>query len=325
MKKIGILLLISIVFVSCNTGEQKRTLKEANGRINNLLVVMKNSEWQGEIGDELRKIIAEPVLGLPQPEAQFEISQIPPENFGSMLRAARSILNLSISDTTSISVQTNVYASPQKIVTITGTSKNSLIKEIQENSQKIIRIFKDADIISVQKNILKKYYDPTKIKTFEEQGFSLKIPRTYNLVEDNGDFIWFRYHLDGGNSMEIFAYTVPITSEEDEKGNTIVTIRNNFGKKNIPGQIEDSYMITEEAYTPHIFEVELDGKKAFETRGKWEVKGVYMAGPFLSYTVVDKPNNRLIVVEGLTFAPSINKRDYMFEIEAILKTLKIND
>ena len=83
-------------------------------------------------------------------------------------------------------------------------------------------------------------------------------------------------------------------------------------------------MITEEAYTPHIFEVTLDGKKAFETKGKWEVKGMYMAGPFISYTVVDKPNNRLVVVEGLTYAPSINKRDYMFELEAILKTLKID-
>jgi hypothetical protein len=82
-------------------------------------------------------------------------------------------------------------------------------------------------------------------------------------------------------------------------------------------------MITEEAYTPHIFEVELDGKKTFETKGKWEVKGMYMAGPFISYSVVDKANNRLVVVEGLTYAPSINKRDYMFELEAVLKTLKI--
>jgi len=49
-----------------------------------------------------------------------------------------------------------------------------------------------------------------------------------------------------------------------------------------------------------------------------------MAGPFLNYTVIDKANNRLVVVEGFTYAPSINKRDFMFELEAILKTLKIN-
>jgi len=123
--------------------------------------------------------------------------------------------------------------------------------------------------------------------------------------------------------MEVIAYTVPITSEDDENGNNIVAIRDAIGEKYIPGEIDGSYMITEEAYAPHIFEVEIDGKKAFETRGKWEVKNVYMAGPFLSYTIVDKPNNRLVVVEGFTYAPSINKRDYMFEIEAILKTIKI--
>ena len=50
---------------------------------------------------------------------------------------------------------------------------------------------------------------------------------------------------------------------------------------------------------------------------------MYMAGPFLSYSVIDKAKNRVIVVEGLTYAPSVNKRDYMFEIEAILKTVKI--
>ncbi len=86
----------------------------ANGRINNLLVVMKNSEWQGEIGDELRKFIAEPVLGLPQPEAQFEVSQVPIENYGSMFKSSRSILNVGITDKNSFTIGTDVYAAPQK-------------------------------------------------------------------------------------------------------------------------------------------------------------------------------------------------------------------
>ena len=323
MKKITLLLIITTLFISCD-GDSKKVYKEANGRINHLLVVMKNSEWQGELGDELRKIIAEPVLGLPQPESQFEVTQVPPDSFSSMFRATRSVLKVGITDKTSFSVETNVYAAPQKIITITGKNKAALIAEIQKNSKKIVEIYKDADLQSVKSSILKKFWDPTQIETFTKQGFSLKIPRNYSKVEDNGEFVWYRYHLNGDNSMELIAYTVPITSEDDENGNNIVAIRNAFGKKNIPGQIEDSYMMTEEAYSPHIFEVELDGKKAFETRGKWEVNNVYMAGPFLSYTVVDKINNRLVVVEGLTFAPSINKRDYMFELEAVLKTLKIN-
>ncbi len=324
MKKLGILLVIVSFIISCDSRNNQKVLKQANGRINNLLVVMKNSEWQGKLGDELRKIIAEPVVGLPRPEPQFEVSQVPPESFGRMFKASRNVLEIGIANKNSFTIATDVYASPQKIITIIGKSEKGLINEIQKNSKKIISEFKKSDLRSVQRKILKKYWDPSKIKTFEKQGYSLKIPRTYNKVEDNGDFIWYRYHLFGGNSMELISYTVPITSEDDENGNNIVAIRDSIGKKYMPGEIENSYMITEKAYTPHIFEVTLDGKKAFETRGKWEVKGVYMAGPFLSYTVVDKPNNRLVVVEGLTYAPSINKRDYMFELEAILKTLKIN-
>lgn len=323
MKKLVLLICVIITLISCETGEQKKILKEANGRINHVLLVMKNSQWQGAIGDELRKIIAEPVLGLPQPEAQFEVSQVPPENFGSMFRATRSVLNVGIGNENSISIESEVFASPQKIVTILGKSEEELIAEIQKNSQTIITVFKEADLESVRRRILKKHWDPTKIETFNKQGFSLTIPRNYNLVEDNGDFVWYRYHLNGGDSMELFAYAVPITSKDDTNGNNIVKTRNAFGKANIPGQIEDSYMITEKAYTPHIFEVTFNGQKAFETRGKWEVKNVYMAGPFLSYSIVDAPNNRIVVVEGLVFAPGINKRDYMFELEAILKTLKI--
>ena len=48
-----------------------------------------------------------------------------------------------------------------------------------------------------------------------------------------------------------------------------------------------------------------------------------MAGPFLNYTVIDKKNNRLVIVEGFTYAPSVNKRAFLFELEAIAKSLKI--
>ena len=41
-----------------------------------------------------------------------------------------------------------------------------------------------------------------------------------------------------------------------------------IGKKHIPGSKEGMYMITEAAYTPFTYPTEIDGKKAYETRGK---------------------------------------------------------
>ena len=60
-----------------------------------------------------------------------------------------------------------------------------------------------------------------------------------------------------------------------------------------------------------------------ETRGTWEVKNDYMAGPFLNYIIQDTINNRLLVMEGFVFSPSIQKRNYMVELEAIFRSLKI--
>lgn len=102
-------------------------------------------------------------------------------------------------------------------------------------------------------------------------------------------------------------------------------MRDSIGESYIPGREEGMYMITEKAYAPYVFDSELAGRKAIETKGMWEVKDFFMAGPFINYIVEDKPNDRLLVLEGFTFAPSTNKRDYMFELEAILKTLRFID
>jgi hypothetical protein len=112
--------------------------------------------------------------------------------------------------------------------------------------------------------------------------------------------------------------------EESKVSENIIAVRNRIGKKHIPGSDpETMYMITEEAFTPRTSETVIAGKKAFETRGKWEVKNDFMAGPFVNYTVVDKKHNRIVVFEGFTYAPSVNKRAFLFELEAIAKSMKI--
>jgi SAM-dependent methyltransferase len=66
-----------------------------------------------------------------------------------------------------------------------------------------------------------------------------------------------------------------------------------------------------------------DHAGAYDTRGNWYLTDDFMAGPFVNYTLVDKKNKRLIVAEGLVYAPNIKKRDYIFELESIIKTLKL--
>jgi hypothetical protein len=47
-----------------------------------------------------------------------------------------------------------------------------------------------------------------------------------------------------------------------------------------------------------------------------------MAGPFLQFLLDDKKNNRYLVMEGFVFAPTVAKRDYVFETEAIMQSMQ---
>jgi len=321
MRTILISAFIFITLLSCNDKNNEIILQESAGRINHIILVIENDLWKGVVGDSIRDIIASPILGLPQEETQFSISQVPPKTFNRIFQKNRNILLIGISKKEGYSIKKDIFARPQITLNILGKDTNSLLKLIQEHKEDIISVFKDSDLKVYQKKITKKHHNIDSIKTLKKLGIQLKFPKTYALVDDTSDFLWFRQDIPKG-SMNIIAYALPLPNK-DSIVNNISEARNIIGEKYIPGEIDSTYMITEVAYTPFTKETTVNGKMAYETRGKWEVKGDFMAGPFLNYTVVDEKNNRLIVVEGFTFAPSIKKRDYMFELEAILKTLKI--
>ena len=321
MKTLLSALFISIFFISCNSTPPKLTLKESNSRINHLTIVIDNDLWKGQIGDSLRDIIAAPVLGLPQEETQFAVNQVTPTAFSNLFQRNRNILFVGIDEKEGYYTKANVFAAPQLTMTIFGKDKDALNKQIQTHKEDIISVFKNSDLFLYQKERTRSHLDTDNIKTLNNLGFKLSIPHDYAIVDDTGDFLWLRQDITKG-SLNIIAYALPLI-EKDSVANSIVNARNAIGKKHIPGPVDGSYMITEAAYTPFTKEIEFDNKPAFETRGTWEVKGDFMAGPFLNYTILDKENNRLLVIEGFTYAPSINKRDFMFELEAIIKTLKV--
>jgi hypothetical protein len=127
--------------------------------------------------------------------------------------------------------------------------------------------------------------------------------------------------------MNIIVYEMPLNSipNDTTRVDAIIKMRDSIGEKYIPGRKEGMYMITEKALAPYVFDAQIAGKKAIETRGIWEMKNFMMAGPYLNYIVEDQKHNRLLVLEGFTFAPSTNKRDFMIELEAILKSLRIEN
>ncbi len=329
MKKAVAIFILALLVISCKNGEGKGgyTLPTSNGNTNKIMVVVKGVDWQGKLGDEIRTVFGEHQVGLPQPETLLSVSQVDPSGFSGFMRNNKAILILQEGQKEGISVENNKYADPQVIVYGIAKNKEGLINLIKNRGKEIIKIFKDEDIKFTQRIFKKERIDETKLKTIQGLGITLDVPKRFKLVEDTGDFLWLRQHLKSGiargdGTNNVLIYSVPL-EDESKVADNIVAVRDTIGKKHIPGSKEGMYMITEQAFTPFTFDAEIDGKKAYETRGKWEVKNDFMAGPFINYTVVDKKNNRLIIFEGFTYAPSVNKRDFLFELEAIAKSMKI--
>ena len=303
-------------------------LPRSVGAYNKVTVVAKGSLWAGTIGDEIRNSFGELMVGLSQPERTLSIGHVAPNGFSSMMRSNRNILIVELSDKESFSTVYNKYASPQTIVYISSKDKLGLEMILKKNMKVMIQTFKNSDIKVLQRVFYNKRVNDSMYKTLKNLNISLTIPKEFKTVDDTGEFLWLRQHLKSGiargaGNNNILVYSLPLNDSTISQEN-IVSMRDEIGEKYIPGSKKGMYMITEAAYTPRTIEIKFLENRTFETRGKWEVKNDFMAGPFLNYAIIDQKNDRLLVVEGFTYAPSVNKREFLFELEAIAKSLRIN-
>lgn len=327
--------LVFIVLISCGDkkSSNERILFDSSGIVNNISVVIPNDLWNGSVGEAVRNVLSAPIYGLPQDEPMFKINQIPTSVFSGFATKNRTILMIELGKEPAFKVAKNVYAQPQKVIVISGKTNQDIIDKLSENAEKIISEFNNTELAEKQRLIKKSLYDDKVIQ--ENLGLSINFPTAYRVVKTTAKkedkFFWikknFKASTNVSGDLNILLYQVPLKAinRDSTVVNQIIKIRDSIGKKFIEGAIDGSYMGTEKAYTPFNSETILDNKPAIETKGLWDLKeGTIMAGPFINYAIEDKINNRWVIAEGFVFAPSIEKRSYVFELEAIIKSIKIN-
>lgn len=326
MKKIGLLLALTLMIFACENSSKdgKRILSSSSGNINNLTAVVDNALWQGSVGETIRNVLAAPINGLPQDEPLFSIKHMPPVVFTDFATKGRIILKVEKSKNAEAGIQylENVYAKPQRLVLIQGKTNQEINALIKDNSEKIISVFKTSEIAEKQRRMKKSLGSSEAVE--KRFGATIKFPSAYRVAKDTDDFVWIRRDIKTG-TVNLMIYEIPLEAlpKDDTVISEIIKIRDSVGQAHIPGPTEGSYMITEEAYTPSMYNTIVDNKPAIETRSTWEVKNAFMAGPFINVAVEDKVNNRYLVLEGFVFAPSVEKRNYIFELEAIIRSLKV--
>ncbi|MDA8924418.1 DUF4837 family protein [Flavobacteriaceae bacterium] len=319
MKK-TLFFLLFIGIISCDNGKQQAYVPDSSGNLNNITVVMPKSFWEGSLGKTVHNEIATLYEGLPIDEPRFTLRYLEPKAFTGFGRHGRNVIWFRKDSLNSFQLAQNQFARPQILAQVRGEDQEIMGEYIKENAALLIGTFQENERVEKIRRIAK---SSSKDQDFQTKfGVSLTYPTAYSTVKDTTNFLWLEKPVRKG-TLNIIAYALPIEQLEEFELKTLTSIRDSIGALHVPGRLPNTHMITEKAYRPYFYSTSLAGQKAYLTKGMWEVKKDFMAGPFVNYILKDTLNKRAFVIEGFTFAPSVAKRDYMFELNSIISTMKI--
>ncbi len=350
MRVLWLLSVILIFLGGCSGDTNPEYLQRANGKPGDVLIMMDSVQWNGQLGDEVRRVFHAAVPGLPQSEPMFNTIWIHPSKGITMLTKMRNLvyvftldqntpgsrilkqqfseetLNRIRADTSfSMATKTNEYARGQEVMYLFSRTEENMLEYLQENKQAILDYFNRKERERMTREILTT--QSTKgVTAFlrEEQQIELSIPVGYRLADKTSDFVWLR-NMTADTDKDVWITWKPYDSEYQLLPDSLIAWRNETCRKYLYENPEnpESYLTTEqEDARVHARQTRLNGNFAMELRGLWRTNQRTMGGPFLGYALVDEPRGLLYYVEGFAYAPGKDKREMMRELETILWTFK---
>jgi hypothetical protein len=323
---IVLLSFISLILITgCYKQEKKGLLPMVTGKPGEVLLVIDPYLWESNLGQYFIDFCNEPVDALPADEPSYTLIHIPSSGFTKIFKGHRNIIITEISDQHAepkIIIQRNVWAYPQLLIKVLGPKDSTTVAYLNENS------FKLRNLLQVdERNRIIENYKKNKAKGIDamlqqKHQVTISVPAGYDVGVDSTDFVWLTHEV-ADMTQGIFIYYYPYTDENTFTPGYLVKMRNRFTRKYVPGPVDGSYMKTEDEFPVMFSEKTKNGQYMVEIRGLWRTEKAFMGGPFISHTMLDEERNRVVTVDGFVYAPGLDKRLYIREVEAILYTFGI--
>lgn len=327
MKKLFYILTLFITFLSFNScnNEGSRNLKYddnfSNGKAGEVMLVIDSNYWKPAAFDSINHVLLQPQQSLNQAEPMFDILSFNSNDFTAYFQRHRNIIHFDVNPNYSLnsfSIDDNVWASPQIYVHIKGNNPDSCLSLFMKNKKLILQKLYDNDLRRLQV-FYKQHNNPETEKIIKKKfDIGITIPYQYTLELDTLNYIGLRFWT-AKNDRFISIYKCP--AKELNKENIIASL-NEMYQKYFEGAVAGAYPKIADDYDPIANAVKIHGKIGIEMKGLWNSSGDYMGGPFVSFSFYDNSKENIINVFGFLYAPEENKRDFLREVEAIVKTVQ---
>lgn len=322
--KICLLLVGSLSLTACD--KQGKMVVSATGSIYECLVVSPTAVY-----DPIKEVMAADMPCLPQMESYFTTMHVTPAKFDNYLKPTRNILWADIDSVRYSQVKAKVsqdpWSHPQVMYHIQAPSTQAFLAYWNNHGEEIRAWFVDQEI---KRQI--SFYRASTNKQARERlrkrcACDILIPEDYRLIMDTTlqvdkqpvELIWC-CNNKGPMRRDIVVYTYPYISTRTFTLDYLCQQRDKVLGQVVTASVPGSYMGTEYRIFPPQLEVKKD---AYEVRGLWKILGgEAMGGPYVSRTVLDSTQTKVITAEVFLFAAGQKKRNALRQGEAIICSMR---
>ena len=351
--RIAFFAIIAGVFlsVSCmnDVSSSLRSIPTAMGKTNEIIVIADEAVWQSAVGDTFRYYFGAAYPIMPAPEPIFDIRHFTPEYFSSN-QSRRELrcyvvladINNASSDATKMATEDigveeirryrelqespkakvgrDRWAKQQLVAYILGNGADGLAQSIIDNFPTLANRINEHDEKQIDaRTYVSGVHFGVGARVAEKYGVELKIPEGFKEVIVEDEFTWLRKDGDDA-TFNFLLYKMKYEDQAQLSKENIMKIRNELGEKYITSTNSGSYMVINDKDLPVFdFTKDINGYYAREVRGVWEMTEDFMGGPFFTWMILNENRNELIFIDAFVLAPGEDKRDFMQQLEHIVK------
>ncbi|MBP5205787.1 MAG: DUF4837 family protein [Bacteroidales bacterium] len=327
MKRISYfaVILALLTMFSCHHKSSTSGIKVDNfstGKAGEMILAIDTGYWSKAAMKAIYEVIQQPQPAINQIEPMFDVIRCSNADYKASFMRHRNIVQFDYNPDypgNTFEIARDPLTKPQIHVKIRGNNQDSCLAIFLAHQDEIVKAMYDNDIARLQ-NAHRKLNNPVVEKKIKEKfDISMTIPEGYFVGREEEDFLWLCFRTPK-NDRFVMIYKSP---KYDLTTENIVAERDRITKAYIQGAVAGAYPLVAniEGY-PMRQELQLRYHNGVELRGLWETVRDKMGGPFYSFTQVSPDNASCITIDGFVYAPQEEKRDYLREVEAIVKSIQ---
>jgi hypothetical protein len=321
------LLLSLAVLAGCKDAKRGgATLPNPAGAACDVLVVLSDGSWKGELGAAYREALTEPYPYLPQVEPYFHVLHVSGDAFVGTAQKFRNLIITKIDAKIrepQLLIQVDVYAKAQVIVNVVAPTIEAAARYVKENAARLRAIFDQTE--------KDRYADIVKLKAEaaltaavrKAFGFDIYFPSGYQLRTSKPRFMWISLETNL-SSQGLLIFTSKYGGEADFTVESLSIVADWCTRQHVPGPSDGSYMVTAKAVASKVETLTYKGRTWYRMRGFWEVKNDFMGGPFISYSTYWKEKNEVLTLRAYVYSPKKDKRKTLLQTEALIFNINLD-